>query len=945
MKRLSIVLLLLLSGVLAWAGGIGSAKDFEAFVKACNEGGDLSPWQADSAVVLISDIDLSKTKKLPQVQSFAGIFDGQGHRIIGWKAQAGLFARLEKEAVVKNLIIDASCSAKLVSKAEEYSFGFIADWSEGSVIDCVNEGSISHKCSFTSNNLLIGGLVGINRYVVLRCTNRGKITSDVTAEQAEKVNIAVGGITGGGLGKLVAGATVARCVNEGAVSLATDAQSAFVGGIVGITPSMTVKYCVNRGAVKGDSFAPESGNVITVLRTGGIIGQAKSDILRCDNFASVTASGAGGANIGGIVGMPHAALVVADCINNGPVTAMGEMPSHAGGIAGNVGRPVHFYGCVNNGRVSFEGVSSRDRSTAGGIVGQIYVPKSQNAAAYVRGCINHGAVNAAAGGNKYDASNNNCIHAGGVVGFAVLREGLLSYITGCSSDGKVTCVSGRKGNICGFSKFVTVGGEVPSDWAEPAAVAADGSNVSGTVRTPDGSPLEGILVTDGRQYVQTASDGSYRMKSDFSEARFIYLSIPAGAEIPTRAGMPQCYRRIPRYTDAVKADFTLEMKPAVKDYKVLMIADPQVRPYGMDGSMEAWHDVVAPDAEAFRASCTEPVYCINLGDLVYNYMYAWDDYLDGAAKIQCPTFNVIGNHDYDQANLFETEQGNVYFETYVGPEHYSFDLGDVHYIVMNTILYDRPDTKKSYHYGLDDRTLAWLEADLSYVPKDRIIMTCTHHNPFKHPGSSPNGSHNVYSKHYQDYLSLVKPYKAVYAWNGHNHQNFYYDYAFHSGKDTRHGSPNIQAISVARCTGALRLNKYLATKGEPQGYMVMEVRGDSVSWYYKSVGHGKDFQMKVYSPFRTGDGTVLANVWNWSEGWSTPQWYENGVKVADMEQIRGIDPDYQQVYNQVENKTTRKYCKPHETTLWKVTPTRGTTFGEVRVKDMFGNEYIEPIRW
>ncbi len=944
MKRFILISGLLLSCALAWAGGIGTAKDLEAFIAACNEGKDLTAWcNADTVVVLTADIDLSKVKKLSQVQSFSGKFDGQGHCLKGWKAQAGLFARLEEGAVVRNLRIDATCSAKLTSKAEEYCFGFIADRSDGQVEDCVNEGSISHKCSFTSNNLLIGGLVGMNRYVLLRCVNRGKISSEVTAEQNEKVNIAVGGLTGGGLGKLVLGSTVARCVNEGAVTLTTDAQSAFVGGIAGIGSSMTVKYCVNRGPVKGDSFAPESGASITVLRTGGIIGQAKSDIYRCDNFATVTAAGAGGANVGGITGMPHAGLVIADCINNGTVTAMGEMPSHAGGIAGNIGRPVHVYGCVNNAKVSFEGVSSRNRSTAGGIVGQIYTPKSQTASAYVRGCVNHGVVNASAGGNKYDASNNNCIHAGGIVGYAETREDMLCYVSGCSSDGKISCPTGRKGNICAFAnRNVRTGGSAPDDWAVPASAAADGSNVSGFVRNSAGEPLGGIRVTDGRQYVETASDGSYRMKSDFGEARFVYLSIPAGAEIPTREGMPQCYKRIPRYCDAVTADFVLDVKPAAKDYTVLMIADPQVRPYGVDGSMEAWHDVVAPDAEAFRASCGEPVYCINLGDLVYNFMYAWDDYLDGAAKIKCPTFNVIGNHDYDQANLFETEQGNVCFETYVGPEHYSFDLGDIHFIVMNTILYDRPNTKKSYHYGIDDRTLAWLEADLSYVPKDRIIMTCSHHNPFKTPNSSPNGSHNAYSLHYRDYLALLRQYKEVYAWNGHNHENFYYNY---EGKQTRHGASNIQAISVARCTGALRLNKYLSTRGEPMGYMVMNVRGEDISWYYKAVGKDGSSQMSVYAPYRSADGTVMANVWNWSEGWGVPAWYENGVKVADMEEFKGIDPDYQRTFDTVENKTTRKYCKPQETVLWKVRPSSGATSGEVRVTDLFGKEYIQPIQW
>ena len=671
------------------------------------------------------------------------------------------------------------------------------------------------------------------------------------------------------------------------------------------------------------------------------MGQTKGEIFRCDNFGYVTGTGAGGADVGGIVGIPHANLVIAECVNYATVTAMGEHTSNVGGIAGNIGRPVHIRGCINNGKVSFEGLSPRTRSVAGGIVGNIYTPKSQNAAAYVRDCINHGVVNASPGGNKYGPNSSKCIHAGGIVGYASVREDLLSYVSDCSSDGKVVCPSGRAGNICGFvSSNVKIGGAAADVWARPAEVSADGSNVRGRVLDPSGKPLEGIKVTDGRRIVLTDADGAYSMKSDLEDSHFIYLCLPADGSVPTREGMPCFFRKVPRYCHAVEADFVLEKRPVSKEYTVLMIADPQVRPFGMDGSMEAWHESVAPDAEAFRASCTNDVYCINLGDLVYNYMGAWDDYIDGAALIKCPTFNVIGNHDYDQGNLFETDLGNVCYETYVGPEHYSFDLGDIHYVVLNTILYDRRNKEDKYHYGLDDRALEWLKEDLSFVPKDKVVMTCTHHNPFKTPYTSPRGSHNYYSEHYFDYRDLLKDYKAVYAWNGHNHQNFYYNY---EGKQTEFGSPSIQCISVARCTGALRLNAYIASKGEPQGYMVVNVDGDKVDWYYKSVGRDKSYQMNVFPP--DAEGAVIANIWNHFEGWSTPVWYENGVPVAEMTLFEGIDPGYQKIFDKVENKTTRRYCAPHETRLWKVTPSAGCTSGEVRVSDMFGNEYIQKINW
>lgn len=942
-KRFLAAACLILAGVAAWAGGIRNADEFKAFIQACNDGRDLSAFSEGDTVVLAADIDLSKVKDFPQIESFHGYFDGKGHAVKGWKAGAGLFALISPSGVVRGLVIDASCSAKLSSKDVEYRFGFIADTNEGMIIDCKNYGKVSFKCNFTTHPMFIGGLVGFNRNVILHCENHGKVSADIVSGSNDPdLAMAVGGIAGGIAGKATSGSTIARCTNEGEVSLVAETLNYTVGGIIGLSNAGTLKYCVNRAPVKAESKAFENAvNGTPIGRVGGIAGLTKGEILRCDNFASVTASGAYGADVGGIVGIPHAALVVAECNNHGTITAMGEQPSNVGGIAGNVGRPVHFRACINRGKVSFEGLSAKNRSCAGGIVGNIYSPKSQNAAAYVRECINLGNINASAGGNSYGPSNNKCIHAGGIVGCASVRSDLRCHIMNCFSDGKVSCLSGRKGNICGYvSPGVKVGGSAGKVWAEEVKADADGKNVFGKVTTADGTPLEGIKVTDGRQIVLSGKDGSYSMKSDLEDSRFIYLCLPSNATVALREGMPQLFKKVPRGAEAVRADFTMELKPESRDYTVLMIADPQVRTFGMDNSMEAWHDVVAPDAEEFRASCPGEVFCINLGDLVYNYMAAWDDYIDGAAKIKCPTFNVIGNHDYDQANLFETELGNICYETYVGPEHYSFDMGNIHFVVLNTILYDRKNNEDKYHYGLDDRALEWLAADLSYVPKDKVIMTCSHHNPFKTPNTSSRGSHNYYSLHYNEYRELLKPFKAVYAWNGHNHQNFYYNYM---GKDTPFGFPHLQCISVARCTGALRLNKYIGSMGEPQGYMVMNVKGDDISWYYKSVGRDQSFQMKVYAP--DGNGEVLSNIWNWSEGWSTPEWFENGVKVADLEETKGLDPDYVKIFETVDDKTTRKYCKPGETRLWKVKPSAGAASGEVRVTDMFGNTYSASVSW
>lgn len=52
------------------------------------------------------------------------------------------------------------------------------------------------------------------------------------------------------------------------------------------------------------------------------------------------------------------------------------------------------------------------------------------------------------------------------------------------------------------------------------------------------------------------------------------------------------------------------------------------------------------------------------------------------------------------------------FEEYFGPIYYSFNRGKAHYIVLNNCFY----INRHYRYigYIDERTLQWIEADLSF---------------------------------------------------------------------------------------------------------------------------------------------------------------------------------------------------------------------------------------
>ena len=950
-KRISLALVLLLSVVAVYAGGIKDAKDLVAFVTAINKGEDYSAFKNDKgAVCLETDIDMAKVKKLVPVKSFGGVFDGQGFALKNWKAQNALFHEILEGGKVCNLRIDASCVMKAQSKGGEYFLGWIANINSGTIENCENRGNLSHKSNYTNGNIYVGGIVGSNRYVVYRCRNYGEVNSASIAcgrESGKEVAVYVGGIAGATYPKIVACATTARCENYGAVKSMNDARFDKVGGILGEAFQATVKMCINHGSVTSTSNAPEAGGQGESW-VAGIAGYTKHDIICCDNFGVVSSSGVNTAHTAGICGMPHTKMVVADCTNYGKVESANDVPSHTAGIAATIGREVHIVNCTNRGEVRFAGSSPTLPSYTGGIVGQIYTTKKAKTNAYLRRCVNYGKVESLSGGNNYE-NNDRAIHTGGVVGWATGTANNPVRLLDCANKGEVKAATGRRGNIAGYISSVDVKGGEFHNYATAAEPMNDGSTIYGRVTDTNGEAVVGCVVSDGKQCVATDNNGHYTLKSDMANTRFVFISVPSEYEIPFRKSVIQNFYRIPRHQKGAVANFTLTKRTNPTDkYTVIMIGDPQMRGLGIDGSGERYRDVVLPDIEEYKKSTSGEFFAINLGDLVYNWMAGYDDYMDISSTTSYPMCHVIGNHDYDQANIIEGKLGTPYFEEYVSPTYYSFTIGKIHYVMVNSIEYSREDGKKHYKSGLDDEQMKWLEEDLKYIPKDYTIYICGHANLFKKPGSSPKGSYGLYNLNYTRYAELLKSYKRVYSWSGHYHTNYEFEYA---GKPKYEDMSHISAISVARCIGTLRSNLEMDNTGLPNGYMVVHVDGNNLEWWYKTVGHDRSYQMRTYSPAITGDGYVKANIWNYSadSNWSAIEWWENGQKVGEFEKFSELDPEYVKIHSERLGHLrglAAKYAKPSKSRyMYRCKPSEGVRSGEIRVTDSFGVTYTEKVEW
>ena len=195
MKRLSMFLLLLLSVIAVYAGGIGNAKDLAAFAKAVNAGNDISAWQNEKGEVCLErDIDMAKMKKWLPIQSFAGTIDGKGFALLNWKSKCGLIDTLNTGGVVRNLRVDASCSMNVQVKGE-VSAAFLVNVNKGTVCRCENGGSVTYKGSYTDKHIYIGGLVAQNGHSIHDCRNTGTVSAESYIKSENmKLSITVGGI-------------------------------------------------------------------------------------------------------------------------------------------------------------------------------------------------------------------------------------------------------------------------------------------------------------------------------------------------------------------------------------------------------------------------------------------------------------------------------------------------------------------------------------------------------------------------------------------------------------------------------------------------------------------------------------------------------------------------------------------------------------------------------
>ena len=496
-----------------------------------------------------------------------------------------------------------------------------------------------------------------------------------------------------------------------------------------------------------------------------------------------------------------------------------------------------------------------------------------------------------------------------------------------------------------------------SAWAQGTAKGTVFEDLNGNGKKESREKgIPNVAVSNGIQVALTDEKGHYELPVE--EDQIIFVIKPSGYQIPVNdKNLPQYYYihkpsgspetdfpgveptgKLPR-----NVDFGLIPMEDNSNFTALVFGDPQ--PYTREEVNHFDKGVIAEVAGIEGID-----FGLSLGDLVGNDLDLFAPYIAATAKVGVPWYNVLGNHDLN-FDVKEDRLSDETFEAHFGPANYAFNHGKVHFIVLDDILYPDPRDGKSYWGGFREDQLEFVKNDLSFVPKDHLIVLAFH-IPLSEPSGDPFKDEDR-----QQLFDLLKDYPYTLSLSAHTHlqkQDFFFEKDGWNQKNPHHHY-NVGTTSGDWYSGTLNekgVPKSKMRDGTPKGYAFIDFYGSQYEVRYKAVDHEEDYQMAIFAPKvleqnkRTSAGIVV----NFFMGNSEDQVrcrIDNG-EWKEMHYMEDYDPTYLlEVYQwdtTEELLDGRRPSNPVKSThLWRggidAKLEKGIHTIEVEATDMFGKKH------
>ena len=512
---------------------------------------------------------------------------------------------------------------------------------------------------------------------------------------------------------------------------------------------------------------------------------------------------------------------------------------------------------------------------------------------------------------------------------------------------------------------------------EPSA----GTTVFGLVSSEEG-PVANVVVSDGTEVTVTDDKGIYELKSA-KKWGYVFISVPSGYEVAAEGVFPQFYQTLKGAADVVEQkDFKLTKVDGQDRYKLFLLGELHLANRTNDA---AQFTQFTTDLNAYMAQHSgQKMYALTLGDMTwdlywYKNNYALPQYRETINRQvkNLQIYHTMGNHDNDFMTTSDYDAAVKYVDC-IGPTFYSFNIGQVHYVVMDNIdcsAYDGTDSR-NYVKKLSNEQLKWLAKDLAYVDKSTPLIVAMHAQIYKPTSTGFAFDHD--SANTEALLAALDGYEVHFV-TGHTHKvyNITPDDDVVKGRDIH--EHNSGAICASWWwSGNLTPGVHVSIDGAPGGYAIWDIDGTDFAWLYKSTGRPEEYQFRSYDLNNVSfsmddvpnipsnvliqlaykkyvnaypensDNEVLIKIWNWNSNWELSVVDERG-KTLEYTPVWAYDPLHIAAlsvprFNNSGITSTPSFVTESATNFFKVKADDADVDLTITVKDEFGHTWTEEMQ-
>lgn len=436
--------------------------------------------------------------------------------------------------------------------------------------------------------------------------------------------------------------------------------------------------------------------------------------------------------------------------------------------------------------------------------------------------------------------------------------------------------------------------------------------------------IPGVVVSNQKDAVQTDEKGRYRIP--ITKETVIFISKPAGYELPRdKNNLPKFFYihqpkgspnglkykgiaptgKLPR-----SVDFPLVKSEIKNSFSAIIMGDPQTK---RAEEVDFYRDDVITGLVGTSAD-----FYLALGDIMYDDLNLYPRMNRVIGQLGIPVYHVPGNHDMN-FRVPDHHHSTETFRRVYGPDYYSFNVGKVHFVTLNTVKYkgwNKEKSKSSGYIGyVHEKQLTWLRNDLSFVPEDHLVVLSMH-IPIS---TGQNEKANTKVTNRDALFDVLKDRKHLLALAGHMHFVEYLELGPEHGWKS---SVVFPSLTVGAGCGTwwhgpknpAGLPLGLGTDGTPNGHFFFKFDGIRYTYRFYPGSTSPDEQMRINSPSGTLTSQELermqinVNVFAGTPGTKVTCQLDDGTPML-MERTVMNDPYFEQLVK--ENKDAYKdWMKP-----------------------------------